>query len=332
MPKFKIGIIGLGVGEQHLKKYKELKECKVTLIFDKNIKKLKSISKKYGVDYCLNENEIFNSKEINVISIASYDHHHFSQASKAILNNKNLFIEKPAFLSFKESMKIKELLKKRNVGVYSNLVLRTSKRFMSLKKKIKKKKFGKIYYIEADYNYGRLNKIIKGWRSKIKDYSVTLGGGIHLIDLIIFLTNKKILKVRASGNKIVTGKKSSFRDFVSAEIIFDNNLIAKVNSNFGCVYPHFHKLNIYGSEKTFENHIDHERIYTKRDSKEFKKINSKYLPREKGGLIKYFLENLTTKKKKIKLINEMFKSLSVCYAIDESLKKKDYVNVKYIKV
>ena len=134
MIKFKVGIIGLGVGEHHLKKYKEIKECKVVSIFDKNYKRLKQISKKYKVKCCLNENEIFNNKEINVISIASYDDHHFSHASKAILNNKNVFIEKPAFLSLKECMHIKSLLKKRKVGIFSNLVLRTSERFLSLKR------------------------------------------------------------------------------------------------------------------------------------------------------------------------------------------------------
>ena len=33
-----------------------------------------------------------------------------------------------------------------------------------------------------------------------------------------------------------------------------------------------------------------------------------------------------------KLINDMFKTLSVCFAIEKSLNKKGYVNVKYIKV
>ena len=75
------------------------------------------------------------------------------------------------------------------MGIFSNE--RTSERFLSLKRRIKKNNLGKIYYVEADYNYGRLNKIVKGWRSKIKNYSVTLGGGIHLIDLITFLITKR---------------------------------------------------------------------------------------------------------------------------------------------
>ena len=126
MIKYKVGIIGLGVGEMHLKKFKQIKGCEIISIFDKNIRKLKIISKKYKIKYCENENEIFKDKQINLVSIASYDNDHYSHASKAILNNKNVFIEKPAFTSIKECLKIKKLLKNRNIGIFSNLVLRAS--------------------------------------------------------------------------------------------------------------------------------------------------------------------------------------------------------------
>ena len=56
--------------------------------------------------------------------------------------------------------------------------------------------FGNIYYFEGDYNYGRLKKITSGWRGKIPFYSITLGGGSHIIDLSKFLINKRILEVK----------------------------------------------------------------------------------------------------------------------------------------
>ena len=40
----------------------------------------------------------------------------------------------------------------------------------------KMNRFGKIFYIEGDYNYGRVKKITK--RGKIPFYSVTYGGGL----------------------------------------------------------------------------------------------------------------------------------------------------------
>lgn len=330
MHKYFVGIIGLGVGEEHLKKYLKIKNCKILLIYDTNKEKLNNISRKYKINYCSNENEILNDDKINLVSIASHDNHHFRQCKKAIQNNKNVFVEKPALLNVKQCQIIKKLIKKNKVGICSNLILRQSPRFLSLKNRIKKNFFGKLYYIEGDYNYGRLEKITKGWRSKINNYSITLGGGIHIIDLFLFLTKKKIKEVNTFGNKIVTkNSKTKFKDFVTSNLIFQNGMIGKVSSNFGCVYPHFHKLNIYGTKRTFENHFSHERIFSIRDKKKFKTIKSKYLIK-KGEMIETFIKNLKSNKEKKIMAQEMFDTLSVCYAIEKSLQKNKKIKVNYI--
>ena len=91
-------------------------------------------------------------------------------------------------------------------------------------------------------------------------------------------------------------------------------------------------MNIYGSKKTFENHANYEKIFLKRNKNIFKKIKSKYLPKDKGALIPYFLKNLNNRKQKRKLINDMFRTLSVCFAIEKSLKNNSSVKVNYIEV
>ena len=47
---------------------------------------------------------------------------------------------------------------------------------------------GRVYYMEADYNYGRIHKIVDGWRGAIDYYSVFLGGAVHMVDLLLWLT------------------------------------------------------------------------------------------------------------------------------------------------
>ena len=59
----------------------------------------------------------------------------------------------------------------------SNLVLRVNSKFKMIKKKLTLKK-DNIYYMEADYLWGRSKKL-EGWRSKTKNYSVILGAAIH---------------------------------------------------------------------------------------------------------------------------------------------------------
>ena len=65
-------------------------------------------------------------------------------------------------------------------------MLRNSPQFILLKKYIKENKLGKIYHLSGEYNFGRINKIIKGWRGKIPFYSVSHGGEFILLILQFF--------------------------------------------------------------------------------------------------------------------------------------------------
>ncbi len=66
--------------------------------------------------------------------------------------------------------------------------------------------------MEGDYDYGRLWKITEGWRGDLESYSVTLGGTVHLVDLLLWLTGDRAVRVSATGNRIVTeGTKFRFR-------------------------------------------------------------------------------------------------------------------------
>ena len=327
------GIIGLGVGEEHLKCLKKNRQIKTIKIFDKNPRKTTFFAKKYKVYGCKNINEIFDDNQIKVVCIASNDDDHSNHIQKCLKNDKHTFVEKPAFLKVSDAKKTFNTLKnKKHIFFYTNHILRKSERFKKLQSLINQKTLGTIYYFEGDYNYGRLNKIINGWRTNIKNYSVTLGGGIHLIDLSNFLLNEKITEVKSYSNRIVT-KNTNFKsqDCIVTIMKFKNNIIGKITSNFGCVYPHFHKLNIYGTKKTFENHIDFAKIFTHRDKNTFYKLNEKYKPLNKGLLLDEFLKSIISNKNRNKYIKEVFDCLSVCFAIDTSIKNNKTIKIKYFK-
>ncbi len=194
-----------------------------------------------------NEDKIFLDKEINLVSIASYDNYHFSQIVKCIKNKKNIIVEKPMCLKISELKKINKLLINKNIKILSNLPLRVNSFFLNLKKKIPK---NMIYYMEADYIWGRPNKLLD-WRSKIKDYSITLGAGIHVIDLVMWLLNSRPISVQSFGNNLgtrkTTFKKKSFALFVFE---FPNELIVKITANAASIYNHFHELKIFTKNET----------------------------------------------------------------------------------
>ena len=181
--KIVAGVIGTGIGQKHLEAIENYKNSKVKIICELDKKKTLILKKRYPTKIITNnENFIFNDKDINLVSIASYDNYHYKQIIKGLNKNKNLIIEKPMCLNFKQLRKIYFLLnKKKNLKITSNLVLRVNSLFNYFKKATNNKN---IYYIEADYIWGRKHKLF-GWRSKVREYSVIYGAAIHMIDLIM---------------------------------------------------------------------------------------------------------------------------------------------------
>ena len=215
-----------------------------------------------------------------------------------------------------------------------NFVLRESSLLNKIIKQVMNGDFGEIFYFEGDYLYGRLNKILNGWRGKEKNYSVMLGGGVHLIDVMLRVFNKYPYKVKTIGNNLVT-KNTSFKqnDFSASLFNFKNGGIAKITANYGCVHNHQHVLKIYGTKKTFIYEDMGVRIYNKRDFNEVLakfKVNKLY--NGKDCLLKKYIKQLKSSKNINKdiIMNEI-NLMSVALSAEKSLNTKKEVNIKLYK-
>lgn len=132
------------------------------------------------------------------------------------------------------------------VQLSSNLVLRSFPQFQQ-RQRIQSGALGRLFHLEGDYNYGRVEKLTAGWRGQIPFYSVSHGGAIHLIDLIMWLSGGRISAVVAVGNQITThGTQFKYPDIVTALLKFTDGKTAKVTANFGCATPHHHCLAVHG--------------------------------------------------------------------------------------
>ncbi len=325
-------IIGMGIGQKHFEAIEGYKNSKVKIICEKDPKKINKLKKKYPRKLVVSdENKIFLDKSINLVSIASYDNFHFKQIVKSISSNKNIIVEKPMCLKLTELVKIKKLLKKKpNLKMISNLVLRTNDLFLNFKKQVKRKK---TIYIEADYMWGRKYKL-SGWRNKIKDYSITLGAGIHMIDLIMWLLKLKPISVQAFGSKKGNIGSIYKKDSLIVYIFnFPNNIIAKISANAVAISKHFHEIKIFQTDKTLINSIFGAYSLVKKNNKtKIEKINALYPDKKsRKKLIHNFIDVLKNKKKKqLVTINEQFNLMTACLAADKSLKSKKKTTIKYL--
>src|SRR5690606_29145341 len=99
MTSLKAGIIGLGVGEQHIAGYQHHPQVEVTHICDIDPAKLAEVSARHpDLQATPDPAVLLQHPDLDVLSIASYDDAHYPQIVEAIVHNKHLFVEKPLCL------------------------------------------------------------------------------------------------------------------------------------------------------------------------------------------------------------------------------------------
>ena len=320
--KIKIGVVGLGVGEQHLLALRNNFSCSVSCIYDLNFTKAKNLSTKFAGCSAVNSYDNLLS-QVDAVVLASFDDDHFNQTLTAIKSGKHVFVEKPMCRSLYELKAIKKAWGNccGKIKLHSNLILRTAPLYQWLKAQIQDNNLGEVYSFDGDYLYGRIHKIIEGWRSQVPNYSVMEGGGIHLLDLLLWITEDRPTSVFASGNKISTQSTAfHYNDFTAATFEFSSGLIARITANYGIVHPHQHLMRICGTKGTF--------IY---DDKGPRLVNSRLpgtLPNEityspfpisKGDLTPAFIKSILEDTDDTKLTQSYFDGISACIAADKSV-------------
>ena len=334
--KLKTAVIGLGVGIHHARTLSAYDGCDLVWICDKNKNKLSEVSEEFKkAKQTQNDQEVLGDPNLDVICVASYDESHHYQIVSALNNGKHVYVEKPLCLKKNEAIEIKKTLKANpSLRISSNMVLRSCPLFIKIRQKIEEKTMGEIYYLEADYLWGRKQKLISGWRAEADFYSIIHGAAVHMIDLAVWLIGKKPITVQALGNKITTeGTLQKHNDFATLLLKFENEIVVKVSAHGGCIHPHFHSLKVFGKNLTFI----HETTGTvwvdsNNPDKVFKPEDADYPAKtERSKALVSFLDSINNNNKNV-LVNdeEVFSTSSICLAAEEALKTGQKINIEYL--
>lgn len=325
-------VIGLGVGERHIAGFEADRRCRVSALCDVDEARLAEVARRYpGRRVTTAADDILVDPAIDVVSIASFDDEHYQQVMAALSRGKHVFVEKPICMRANELADIRAaLVANPKLRLSSNLILRRSPRFSRLREQVRRGELGVPYYCEADYNYGRIEKIIHGWRGRRHFYSVTHGGGIHLIDLVMWILGEKPVSVSAFGNAIATrGTQFKFNDCVAALLKFPSGVLAKITANFGCVFPHHHNVSVYGTKATFVHDRLGARLYISRDPDAAAlPIDDAYSGPAKGDMLPAFVASIIDGTPPDVTADEVIDAMEVSLAIEEAVQSEQTVKLR----
>jgi len=332
--KLGVAVVGLGVGEQHARAYARHDRCALRWLFDLSAKKADAVRRRLGAGAVAGSyRQILADDGVDAVSIASFDHLHFREVKAALAAGKHVFVEKPLCRTTGE---LKTLVAAWNEAgkphLRSNLVLRAAPLYGWLKTQIESGRLGRIYAFDGDYLYGRLSKITEGWRKDVPDYSVMEGGGVHLIDLMLWLTGERPARVATVGNRIATrGSKFRYDDFMASSFEFPSGLVGRITANFGCVHRHHHVVRVFGTDATFIYDDKGPRLHHSRDEgRRAKALRLAALPAGKGVLIPDFVDGILAGRNPGPAARREFDVIAAVAAADEASKKKRPVAIRYV--
>lgn len=319
--RLRAGVIGVGVGEAHIRSYQSIPGVEVAAICDIDPARLAEVGDQWGVDRRSQDfRAVTEDPDIDVVSICSYDNDHAEQVISALRHGKHVMVEKPVVLHMHEAEAVLKAQQESGKFITSNLILRRSPRFIELKRMIERGELGDIQYIEGDYIHQILWKITEGWRGRMDFYCTVYGGGIHLIDLMRWLTGREVIEVTAMGSDLPTrGSRYRYPDLIAALLRFDGGGLGKSTTYFNPQRTKFHALNVYGTKRVFVNDLPHAKLFSSDDPDDEDVMTTPYPGMEKGDMLPEFVDAIRRGTPPALNETDIFRVMSVCFAIWDSV-------------
>lgn len=150
--------------------------------------------------------QVLKDENIDAVAIATPNDKHAKQIIAAASAGKNILCEKPLALSMREARTIARAVKKNRVQCFVNYHLRMHPDAQRARALIKQKKLGDLTYIEMQWSIGGLaQKNLPAlprhmrWRESPSQAGggALMARGVHLFDLLRFITGQEVREVRA---------------------------------------------------------------------------------------------------------------------------------------
>lgn len=229
----KIGIIGTGYwGKHHLRTFSQSK-CEVVGICDLDPQK-RELADSYGVKYYSEYKKLL--KKVDAISIVTSPVSHFVIAKKALKQGKHVLVEKPFVLRIKEGRELIELARANNCILMVGHIYLFHPAITELKKIIKQKELGKIYYLISD----RLNLgIVRSDVNSLWNFAP------HDLSILLYLLDQKPTSVSVIGQSYL---QKGIEDITLVNLRYPNNTLAHLTLSW--LHPNkVRELTVVGSQK-----------------------------------------------------------------------------------
>jgi len=192
------GIIGAGIiGGKMAEALKLAPGCQLHAVASKTPSKARLFADKYGIENAYDYQEIVNSREIDVIYVATTHNFHFDNAKLALEHGKHVLIEKPFTVNANEARELVRLARKKKLFLMEAMWIRFLPSLKLLKTKIQNQEIGEPRVFNISFGGFVSPEYEKRLKSPALAGGVTLDMGIYPISFVCYLLGELPIDIKS---------------------------------------------------------------------------------------------------------------------------------------
>ena len=328
--KYGVGIIGAGwVSGEYVKAFRDHPLTRVVGMYNKTPDKATNLMKSHGVagKEFKSFEELLDDPNVNIVVHCAHADTRPDMISRAALRGKHVVIEKPVALTPEGVAQVREAVTKSGVKSIVSCVLRWNPQFQTIRALLDDGKLGNLIYAEGDY-WHPIVKAYPGYpyyMKKAHSGSSFVIAGVHAVDTVRWLAGE-VVEVSAFSTGPIDNKDYDYQPVTVAALRFANGAIGKLSSMIEGETPYIFNCRLFGTTMSIDNNRVHSYKYYPGTLGywEFPTVKP-----ESGDVshhpfvpeIRHFMECIESNKESHASIHDTYKTMALCFAIDESAAK-----------
>lgn len=324
-----VGLVGAGwVAAEYLKAFRNHPLTEVVGIYNRTPGKATALMQAHGIqgqEYA-SLDELMDDARIQIVVSCTHPDARAEHCVRAAETGRHIVLEKPVGIERAETARIREAVAKSKVKTVTSFVLRWNPQFVTVRQLIDDGVLGELLYGEADYWHpARRATLGSPYARKDVVRSAFLSGGCHAVDMLRWLGGE-VRKVSAFAAAPKLLDAFEFEPIVVASLKFENGAVGKLSALLEGDTPYRFNCRLFGTNGSIQNN----EVYS---SKHYPGAHEYWtfptITPNSGDVshhpfqaeIDHFMECIENDVESHASIYDSYRSMAICYAIDESTAK-----------
>ncbi len=243
MGKLRVGVIGLGVGREHIKQFQLHPDAEVVAIADLNKDRLKAVGEEFNISARYTDaTKMLEKESLDIVTVATPNKFHKPLTVAALDAGCHVLCEKPMAMNAQEACAMIKASHKAKRRIMINFSYRFTPQSWALKKEVDSGIVGEVYFARTVWLRRRGMPGFGGWfgQKALAGGGPLIDLGVHRIDLALWLMGypKPKWVMGSTYNHLATaiakreGKHFDVEDFAAALVKFENGATLEIEASW----------------------------------------------------------------------------------------------------